>query len=139
MPINTGRVGKNFMIANPVEPRISRTPSNYKTGRIGLTVKGEDICYGLNRRLRPFKSAKFSTSSLFLTGVTKDSTGTPLGSCVVQLFTTADERFIKETTSDSVTGAYSFDILVTGPFFIVAYKAGSPDVAGTTINTLLGA
>lgn len=70
-----------------------------------------------------------------LHGVTKDSAGAPLGSCVVQVFRTSDDAFQSEVTS-SAAGQYVMYPDVAGPFYIVAYKAGSPDVAGTTVNTL---
>lgn len=84
-----------------------------------------------------FRSRAQAATSIYLAGVTKDSAGAILGSCVVQLFRTTDDAIIAETTSDPVTGAYSFSPGVGGPFYVVAYKAGSPDVAGTTLNTLL--
>jgi hypothetical protein len=86
---------------------------------------------------RPFRSPNFSTSSLYITGVTRNSTGVALGSCVVDLYRTENESWIANTTSDG-SGNYSFQILVGGPFFIVAYKAGGPDVFGTSVNTLVG-
>ena len=138
MPGRFGRIGENFMIANPAEPRISRTPSNVRTGRVGTTTLGDDSCWRPGIFIRPFRSPNFSTSNLTLSGVTRNASGAALGSCVVQLFTTSDDKLVKEITSDPTTGAYSIDILVTGPFYIVAYKAGAPDVSGTTVNTLLG-
>ena len=74
-----------------------------------------------------------------ISGVTKDSSGTPLGSCTVDLFLTDGDVLYGTTTSDASTGAYRF--LVSGnssDFYCVAYKAGSPDVAGVTVNTLYG-
>lgn len=140
MPIqNSARKGTNFMLANPSEPRIARTPSNIRTGRVGTTTLGGYVCWRSGNLTRPFKSPSFSTSNLTLSGITKDSSGSILGSCVVQLFITANDLLVTETISDASTGSYSFNILVSGPFYIVAYKAGSPDVAGTTVNTLLGA
>jgi hypothetical protein len=84
---------------------------------------------------RPFKSASFSTTRTVLTGITKDSGGAALASCVVQLFRTVDDLILAETTSDG-SGVYVFYPTVGGPFYIVAYKAGAPDAAGTTVNTL---
>ena len=73
-----------------------------------------------------------------LSGITKDSTGAVLGSCHVDLFYTRNDVLAGETTSDPTTGAFSFLIGPNaGTFFLVAYKPGSPDVAGTTINTLM--
>jgi hypothetical protein len=74
-----------------------------------------------------------------ISGVTKGSTGSVLGSCAVELFTTTDDVLFARTTSDATTGAYSFSVPSNGwAFYCVAYKAGSPDVAGTTVNTLYG-
>ena len=74
-----------------------------------------------------------------ISGITKDSAGVALGNCVVEVFETISRRLHASTISD-VTGAYLVD--VTGEadvtFFVVAYQAGSPDVAGTTVNTLVG-
>lgn len=73
-----------------------------------------------------------------ITGVTKDSTGAPLGSCPVVLFRTADNSVAAQTTSDG-SGNYRVDASPAIPHYAVAYKAGSPDVAGTTKNNLVGA
>ncbi len=76
---------------------------------------------------------------LTVSGITKDSTGTALGSCVVSLYRTLDDVMIEEVTSDATTGVYLFSSVGLGQtYYVVAYKAGSPDVAGTTVNTLVG-
>ena len=87
-------------------------------------------------RLHPFRSPKLSTTTEIISGVTKDSAGASLGSCVVQLFRTPSDTLVAEITSDA-SGNYSFSNPGSGPFYVVAYKAGSPDVAGTTVNTLI--
>jgi hypothetical protein len=87
-------------------------------------------------RNAPFRSRNFSTYNPTITGVTKDSTGAALAGCVVQLFRTADDVWRSETVSDA-NGVYVLYPDVGGPFYLVAYKAGAPDVAGTTVNTLL--
>ena len=84
--------------------------------------------------LLPIPPTKFT-----LSGVTKDSTGAILGSCVVNVFRTSDNLFIGTTTSDSVTGAYSYSGVGQQDHFEVSYKAGATDVAGTTKNNLRGA
>jgi len=84
-------------------------------------------------------------------GVTRDSGGTPLGSCVVSLYRTGNpptgmnpigdglDELVDRVTSDASTGAYRFDVVGLGQlYYVVAYKAGSPDVSGTTVNTLQG-
>jgi hypothetical protein len=69
-------------------------------------------------------------------GITRDSAGTALGACTVQLFNTATGLLVDTGTSDA--GGY---YRLTDPngvaCFAVAYKIGTP-VMGTTINTLTG-
>ncbi len=73
-----------------------------------------------------------------VSGVTKDSTGAVLGSCVVQLFRTIDDGIMDEITSNASTGAFEFRSASnpSNTHYVVAYKAGAPDVAGTTVNTI---
>lgn len=77
--------------------------------------------------------------SFAIAGVTKDSAGAILGGCVVQLFRTVGDAFVTEVVSDPTTGAYSIPAGPGESYYIVAYKAGAPDVAGTTVNTLVAA
>lgn len=86
-----------------------------------------------------FRSSPAAYGSRNVAGVTQDSTGAPLGSCIVQLFRTVDDALIAETISDA-SGHYSFPVQNDDAlYYVVAYKAGGPDVAGTTVNTLTGA
>lgn len=71
-------------------------------------------------------------------GITKDSTGAVLANCTVKLYTTADDT-LRGTVTSGADGTYEFRN--RSPFFacyVVAYKVGSPDLSGTTINTLTG-
>jgi hypothetical protein len=72
-------------------------------------------------------------------GTTKDSTGAALGTCVVDWFDTITDVKIDTVTSDA-NGLYEFRTAGQPPtsYYLVAYKAGAPDVAGTTVNTLMG-
>lgn len=115
-----GRVGQGGVLAIPGK----RFGANSKP--VGRTIGS-----------RPFRSPPLSTTNSFITGVTRDSAGAALGNCVVQLFRTVDDAIIYEGASDG-SGNFSIYAPVTGPFYLVAYKAGSPDVAGTTVNTLVG-
>ena len=108
--------------------------ANGARGRPGiLAVPGRG---GRGGRGGPFRSPPFSTANTAISGVTKDSAGAALGSCVVELFQTGGDIITRRTVSDG-SGNYRFDNPGSGPFYIVAYKAGSPDVAGTTVNTLV--
>ncbi len=73
-----------------------------------------------------------------ISGVTRDSTGATLDSCVVDIFDTVTNNFLATTVSDT-NGNYSIGVngSPAARFYAVAYKAGSPDVEGTTVNTLV--
>jgi hypothetical protein len=86
------------------------------------------------------KMAEISDITNFvLSGVTRNSTGTRLGNCKVELFQTSDDKKVNETMSDG-SGNFTFPIHFTdtNQFYLVAYLDGSPDVAGTTVDTLTG-
>lgn len=72
-----------------------------------------------------------------ITGTTRDGAGAPLGNCDVRLFRTNEDVLVAEGVSD---GAGAFTLFVdtgnSGHFYLVAYLAGSPDRAGTSLNTL---
>jgi hypothetical protein len=76
--------------------------------------------------------------NFLISGITKDATGAPLGNCDVHLFRTSDDLEVGQTVSDP-TGAFAFYVAPGVQFYCVAYKAGSPDVSGTTLNTVTGA
>lgn len=73
-----------------------------------------------------------------IAGQTKDSAGAALGSCTVELFRTADDVRIETLTSSADGYFYFKSPAQAATHYVVAYKAGSPDVAGTTVNTLVG-
>lgn len=74
-----------------------------------------------------------------IAGTTKDSTGAALGNCIVDWFDTATNVLIGTTTSDA-SGLFEFRSAGQPPnaYYLVAYKAGSPDVTGASVNTLVG-
>ena len=72
-------------------------------------------------------------------GVTRNSVGVILGSCIVWLFLSSDKSYIGTVTSNAVTGAYSFTALgVAGPYFLRSHKDGAPNVFGTTDDDIDG-
>jgi hypothetical protein len=130
MPIASGALGRTSFAAprkSDYGPRGARgTPlARSGTGRIGGIAKA-------------FRSQSFATTSIYVRGITKDSTGTPLGACPVHLFRTSDDVEVDQSVSDG-SGNYSLVCAGSGTFYVVAYKPGAPDVAGTTVNTLIGA
>jgi hypothetical protein len=79
---------------------------------------------------------------LKITGISKDSAGAPLGSCVMSLFRVdADSgnnlvyTFISNTTSDATTGSYTFNVNRNYNYMVTSNKV---TVAGITLNTLTG-
>lgn len=73
---------------------------------------------------------------LLISGVTYNSTGTPLSTSIVKLYFTTTDIVVSSTVSDSL-GNYSFIGSPSTVYYLIAYKAGSPDVAGTTLNTVI--
>lgn len=76
-----------------------------------------------------------------VSGITKDSVGAVLANCTVDIFETEPGRRLVGRTVSDAAGVYS--ISVNGPdtgmtFEAFAYKAGAPDLAGATVNTLAG-
>jgi hypothetical protein len=101
-----------------------------KNGLTGRTVVSRGQVGTLQFR-SPGASVNYSIS-----GVTRDNNGTALGFARVELFITAGDKALMETVSD-ISGNFRFDMPGTGPFYLLAYKAGSPDIAGTTVNTIV--
>ena len=70
-------------------------------------------------------------------GVTRNGSGVALGGCTVHVFLSSTDAEQGITVSD-VSGNYSVSVQPSASHYCVAYLAGSPDVAGTTVNTLTG-
>lgn len=71
----------------------------------------------------------------YIEGTTRDSGGATLAGAIVQVFVTSTDTYVSEVTSDNA-GYFRAFTQYTSAHYLVAYKAGSPDVAGTTVNTL---
>jgi hypothetical protein len=76
-------------------------------------------------------------ANYLIAGTSKDSTGAALPSCVTKLFRSSDSLYTAQSLSDG-SGNFRFYVVAGVQYYLVAYKAGSPDVAGTTVNTLTG-
>lgn len=135
MPILSGRKGLPGLLAVPALRRRFGLDPEFSTGGGPL---GSGV---LRNRLRgsPFRSVPLdATSSRFITGVTRDSAGAPLGGVTCALFETRTNTWVASTVSDG-SGNFTFPMASGGPFFLVFYKAGTPDVFGSSANTLVGA
>lgn len=72
-----------------------------------------------------------------LTGTTRDSAGSPLGNAVVAIYLTAGDVWLRDCTSDLAGYYEAFSQFSGQNHYLLAYKAGAPDVAGTTVTTLV--
>lgn len=69
-------------------------------------------------------------------GVTRDSTGAPLGGVTVKAFDAATDALVASGVSDA-SGNYSLTVPGLGPYYVSAYKDASPFVAGATRRDLV--
>lgn len=79
------------------------------------------------------------TTPVFIVGRAVDGGGGILAGAIVKGFRASDDLFVGQTISDS-NGNFSLGTPYPSvAHYLVAYEAGSPDVSGTTINTLVPA
>lgn len=82
------------------------------------------------------RAARGGNTLQFIMGICKDANGNTVSGAVVQGFLTATDTFVRETACDSY-GNYELGTEYPATnHYLVAYRAGSPDIAGTTVNTL---
>ena len=108
--------------------------------------------FALKNKFQPvrLRSLPLPTASVSIVGVSRDSTGAALGACTCTLFrvinvTDADTTGkgttqytqVSQTVSDG-SGNYSFIVGFDGPYRVTFDKAGSPNLAGLTLNSLGG-
>jgi hypothetical protein len=74
----------------------------------------------------------------FIRGSCKDASGVVVANAFVQAFVTATDAIAGEVQANT-DGTYSVGVQQSKvtPHYLVAYKAGSPDITGATVNTLL--
>ena len=70
-------------------------------------------------------------------GISRDSTGAVLGSCDVKLFR-ADTDTVTGRVTSGTDGTWKICSNNGGAHYLVEYKSGAPDVAGTSLRTLIG-
>lgn len=73
----------------------------------------------------------------FIRGTCVDASDVPIANAIVQGFVTATDAFVGLVTANN-DGTYTLgtETVANVPHYLVAYKAGAPDTAGTTVNTL---
>ena len=89
-------------------------------------------------RYAPYRFRTPLFAIYIITGITRDASGDPVGSCTVWLFRASDKSYQGTTISDAATGAYAFNVGDdTTEYFIRAHKDGV-NVFGTTDRDLIG-
>lgn len=143
MPIDKGRRGTVNPLSSPLGRGGYRSRSfedqTSGGGGPGLGFRSATLAeqQNISAAGTPFRSKPFSTLSTFVRGTTRDDVGAALGDCTVKLFRTFDDVLIDASVSDG-SGNYELRCAGSGPFYVVAYKPGSGDVSGTTVNQLEG-
>jgi hypothetical protein len=76
-------------------------------------------------------------SKRFIKGTCVDASEVAIAGAIVQGFVTATDAYVGEVQSN-LDGTYTLgtETLPGVQHYLVAYKPGSPDIAGTTVNTL---
>lgn len=116
-----------------------RRPVNRPWHRLSPQLRDGDVLSrtepSVVHQLLPMQATRFTIS-----GTTRDSAQAPLGNCIVDMFLSATDLKLDSTTSDA-NGLFTFFGAGQPPtaYYLVAYKAGAPDVAGTSLQTLTGA
>lgn len=87
-------------------------------------------------RKLPFRRGIYR-ATFAISGVTKDANGAVLAGCTVQLFRAGDNSLVATGVSDG-GGNYTFNPPDNaGYFYVVAFKAGTPNVVGVSDMTLV--
>lgn len=71
-------------------------------------------------------------------GFTRDASGGVIAGVTVKLFLTATDVKQSETVSNA-DGLFVVSTAAAGAHYLLFYKTGTPDISGTTVNTMLGA
>lgn len=97
---------------------------------IGLTVA--DV-------FEPYSCDGAGTQTLkWIKGQCVDASGNVAAGAIVQAFRTSDDAFAGEVNANSTDGRFDVPTPYVGAnHYLVAYKPGSPDQGGTTVNTLV--
>ena len=114
--------------------------------RIGYgTPAGSDGASSFNRCMaasdpfEPYSCDGAGTQTIkWIKGQCVDSTGAVAAGAIVQAFRTSDDAFAGEVNANSTDGKFDVPTPYVGAnHYLVAYKPGSPDIGGTTVNTLV--
>jgi hypothetical protein len=124
-------------------PKTWRDPNAWRSlWSFGATSFGASIDYTLTQsaadQFEPYSCDGGGCQSLkFLKGVCRDVSSSPLSGVILQGFRTSDDAPIGLEVQSRADGSYDLPTIYGSvPHYVVAYLPGSPDRAGTTVNTL---
>lgn len=119
----------------------------YSLWSFGCRVGGGDLegyapngAGGLNSKdlFEPYScDGEGTQTKRFIKGTVVDASDVAVSGAIVQGFVTSDDRYVGEVQSrDDGTYDLGVETIAGVQHYLVAYKPGSPDTAGTTVNTL---
>lgn len=112
---------------------IDRFPLPGSSGLLSMRQDGEQVQF-LGIAKSPTLALNFQAFAI--NGQTLDASSVALPNCRVEGFRTGSDAYVGDTVSDG-TGLFSLPVgFNSGTFYLVAYKSGGTDVAGTTVNAL---
>jgi hypothetical protein len=101
----------------------------------GFCLFGQD-CAEFDAWSPSQRASRGNGQTKFIMGQCKDSGGSGVSGATVQCFLTATDALVSEITADTY-GNYEAPTVYPGAaHYLVAYRAGSPDITGATVNTL---
>jgi hypothetical protein len=154
-PMGGGTVaGRKTGGVGPFRPWLKTPPINgawQYPDAFGLPQMPKPTVFALRNKFQIvcLRSLPLPAASVSIVGVSRDSTGVALGGCTCTLFKvntvtgdptgkgTTQYTQVAQTVSDG-SGNYSFIVGFDGPYRITFDKAGSPNLAGLTLNSLGG-
>ena len=103
----------------------------------GLLGSGAlDAAAPANRGWGTYYPVSGANGRLAISGYTRDAAGGILPFCTVKLFRSANDVLQTTVTSDG-NGYYVATTSYADAHYLVVYRVGPPDIAGTTVNTLM--
>lgn len=127
-------------------PKTWKDPNRwYSLWSFGVRVSGASLDGEYTTRslaspdlFEPFSCDGPGTSvSRFLVGTCVDGSDVAVADATVQVFRTSDDFYLGQDVSRSDGKYYApADVIAGVQLYAVAYKVGSPDIGGTTVNTL---
>lgn len=136
-------LARRFM-ATPDRPQLSEALDDFfdrwprprfMGGEMSMGILAMDA--GSSGAYEPATQTFGSPSMKRLTGTTRNSAGDPLANAIVAIYLTTGDVWLRDCTSDLAGYYEAFSEYSGQNHYLLAYKAGAPDVAGTTVTTLV--